>query len=583
MARSLPDGLAAAGSSERRDPLDHWSLLASAVAGRAVDVVLTDRPRAYADGEAIHLPRRGFDDGIEEEDVMTTVVVQAMLLGAGSLEPAVVGHLTARRSLARRYLTLEAERAIRVRASFVPRRVAAVVSSHWSGSGSTSASESLDRARSREDVPDAPAAFGAVRPRALRQSGDQARGGAPSKLDEQGRTELVITPEMDDEEESESANFMKALSSPLNLFGENPLMKWMKQNLGVGSRPSPEGGGVDGEMPAGGASWGDDAGPDAAPVLAVASHLATAAPAVPPGRFTYPEWDAIEGCYRPDHCHVRELEPAHATEVVRPVPDAALQREIARLGLDYERHRRQLEGPDLDLEAVVDFTVSRARRHQADDRLYQVRLKTARDLAVLVLLDASGSTGDHRGARTIFDQERQVVANLVDVLERFGDRVGAFAFSSRGRGMVRFQRIKELDGRFDDTCLSRLAGVKPNGYTRLGAAIRHSTHVLAAGGGAANRLLLVVVSDGLPYDDGYEGAYADADTRRAIDEAVAEGVGCLCVSVGAAKGEDALAELWGSASQVRVDDPTDLGDAIGPLMRAALDVAAHRGGGACSA
>ena len=44
-------------------------------------------------------------------------------------------------------------------------------------------------------------------------------------------------------------------------------------------------------------------------------------------------------------------------------------------------------------------------------------------------------------------------------------------------------------------------------------------------------MLLVLVSDGVPYEQGYERIYALADTRQALREAVARGIGCACVSV----------------------------------------------------
>lgn len=554
-------------------PLDHYSLLASAVAGRPLEVHATERERSYTDGIAVFVP-----ESMDEQALIVAVVVQSALLGAGSLDFSVVGHLSARGALARRYLMLEAQRAVEARGAVVPAWVHEAVVSRPAGEMSASAEESLERARSREEIPPAPDVFGSIRPRALKTGARVS--GAPGKLDRQGKTEFLDTPKMDDEEEdSDSINFMKVMATPSNVFGDNPLMKWMKSTLGVGTRESPDGGGSGAEMPAGGARWGDEPGDAAAAVRAVAG-VNQRPPEGPVGRLRYPEWNEGAHRYREAYCHVRNQEPPSGDELIRPHRDPALRREIARLGLDYERHRHEVDGHDLDLTAVVDFSVARLRGETADTRVYQARRKTARDLAVLVLLDASGSTADHRAGRgSVFDDERRVVADLVDVLEEFGDRVGAFAFNSRGPELVRFLRIKEFDGRFDDSALARLAGVKPSGYTRLGAAIRHSTHLLTSEGGTSNRLL-VVVSDGLPYDDGYEDRYAETDTRRALGEAVSDGVGCLCVSLGAIKGDDALAEVWGTASHIRLLDPADLGRSIGPLFRTALEVAARRGGDA---
>ena len=65
----------------------------------------------------------------------------------------------------------------------------------------------------------------------------------------------------------------------------------------------------------------------------------------------------------------------------------------------------------------------------------------------------------------------------------------------------------------------------------MGAAIRHAGELLKTNAGTPNRLLLVL-SDGLPYDDGYESRYAEADARKALEELRSDGAGCLCLSIG---------------------------------------------------
>ena len=63
-----------------------------------------------------------------------------------------------------------------------------------------------------------------------------------------------------------------------------------------------------------------------------------------------------------------------------------------------------------------------------------------------------------------------------------------------------------------------------------------------------SRRLLVVLSDGLAYDHGYERVYGAADARRALGEARRQGIGCLCLTIGA--GTDA-AELAGCSAAPR--------------------------------
>jgi nitric oxide reductase activation protein len=120
--------------------------------------------------------------------------------------------------------------------------------------------------------------------------------------------------------------------------------------------------------------------------------------------------------------------------------------------------------------------------------------------------------------------------------------------------------------------LRRLHGLRPGAYSRLGAAIRHGSAVLQLGGGTPRRLL-VVLSDGLAYDHGYERAYGAADARRALVEARHQGIGCLCLTVGAGTDADELRRVFGSAAHATVPRLDQLSATIGPLFRSALQSA----------
>ena len=115
----------------------------------------------------------------------------------------------------------------------------------------------------------------------------------------------------------------------------------------------------------------------------------------------------------------------------------------------------------------------------------------------------------------------------------------------------------------------RLHGLQPGAYSRLGAAIRHGSAMVESDGGTSRRLL-VVLSDGLAYDHGYERAYGEADARRALAEARRRGIGCLCLSVGASTDADELRAVFGSAAHATIGRPDQLPAVIGPLFRSAL-------------
>lgn len=204
------------------------------------------------------------------------------------------------------------------------------------------------------------------------------------------------------------------------------------------------------------------------------------------------------------------------------------------------------------------------------EQIYIEHRKVARNLGVLILLDASGSVtdADHEGL-AVHDHQRRAAATLAATLEDLGDRVAVYGFRSQGRHAVHLPVIKSFDQRFGVTGRSQLNQLQPSGYTRLGAAIRGAGEILKRDAGTPNRLLLVL-SDGFPYDDGYEGRYAEADAHRALEELRIDGVGCLCLSLGATTDTEALVRVFGSASHASAATLAELSPRMDELFLSSL-------------
>jgi nitric oxide reductase activation protein len=285
----------------------------------------------------------------------------------------------------------------------------------------------------------------------------------------------------------------------------------------------------------------------------------------------YPEWDVHRGRYRQGWCTVVEADPPGGPASSRgPEPGQALRRPLAQLGVGRAPTRRQRQGDDIDLDAAVEARVDHIAGVWHDDGVYVESSRRRRDLAVLILLDVSGSAAEPgTGGRSVHEHQRAAAAALMDAAHGLGDRVALYGFSSRGRGAVQLLRVKAFDDHLDGQAWRRLDGLAPSAYTRLGAAIRHGTEILDARGGTPRRLL-VVLSDGFAYDHGYEGRYGEADARRALVEARGRGVGCVCLSVGAHAEPEALRRVFGPAAHATVPAPQRLPVLIGPLLRAAL-------------
>jgi nitric oxide reductase activation protein len=238
------------------------------------------------------------------------------------------------------------------------------------------------------------------------------------------------------------------------------------------------------------------------------------------------------------------------------------------MGLD--SCHRQVQGDDIDIDAAVEARVEMMAGSAPDEAIYLDSLRRRRDLAVLLLLDVSGSTAEPAATgQTVHEQQRGVAAALTVALHEIGDRVALYAFHSQGRSAVNLVPVKRFDDDLDVLVMRRLRGLVPRAYSRLGAAIRHGAAVLKGRGGTLRRLL-VVLSDGLAYDHGYDPAYGAADARRALAEARSQGMGCLCLSIGASTDAEVLRRVFGSAAHATIPRPEQLSHVIGPLFRSAL-------------
>jgi nitric oxide reductase activation protein len=299
---------------------------------------------------------------------------------------------------------------------------------------------------------------------------------------------------------------------------------------------------------------------------------------------THPEWDWGRAAYRTGWCTVGEFDPPvrDSGSVPDLVVDTQLRAALARLGVSWERHRRQDTGSSLDLSAMIDYRTSVAAGSSGEAKIYEASRRTGRDLGVLVLLDATGSAADTSGEQTIFAEQRRLAGQLTAALDQLGVRVAAYAFYSRGRHSVRMLRVKDFDDRLDARARARLNALEPMGFTRLGAAFRHGAQLLSTCAGAAG-LLMIVVGDGLAYDEGYADRYAREDSRRALREAMMGGIACVGVSVDTDATDSGAAQwIWDEASRCVVRDSRELARAvprvIAPALRAAMATGRQVGG-----
>jgi nitric oxide reductase NorD protein len=291
----------------------------------------------------------------------------------------------------------------------------------------------------------------------------------------------------------------------------------------------------------------------------------------------YPEWDHASNSYRRDAVIVRarpapETSPAWATATLQE--HASLVRQVRerfeRLRARRTRLPRQREGDELDLGAVVRALVDARSGHSVDDQLYVAVRPARREMAILLLVDVSGST-DTLVTNTlqVIDVEKIALLLAAEALDALGDRYAMYAFSGKGAGAVRVTTIKAFAERNGPSVRGRISALQPESNTRLGAAIRHATALLD--GQTAGHRLLLILSDGRPNDvDTYQGPHGVEDSRQAINEARSRDVYPFCLTVDREESEY-LRRIFGPAGYAILPRPDHLPRVLLEVVRRLLE------------
>ncbi len=542
------------------EDLERLRLLGSALAGRDVQVARTAPGEpAWTDGITVFV-----DATASPSSQVLTLAAQTSMLAAGSLEPGVLRGL--RRRHVRRYLAVEGPRALAANAEVLPPWLGSRMGDNKPTAAVEDPVASLALARGTEPLPDPPDHLGTIRVRRILDAAEREDTAGHRSDDTRPRDARDAVPELEpDNGDDGIPGISRVLESPIG--GGGPIGRLFQglfsRTEGRGSGGPP---GADAPSRHGGAARRAQT-----TVIAGRGTRVEETDAPGPRQWTYPEWDVRTKRYRPDWCTVLESGAPTDRHDAMAMPDnLALRRPLSQLGMGLTQCRRRPQGDDIDIDAAVEARVEALAGSTPGEDFYIESLRRRRDLSVLILLDVSGSAAEPGpGGRPVHEHQRRAAAQLTAALDHLGDRVALYAFNSQGRSSVRMMRVKGFDQRLDRGVSQRLGGLAPIAYTRLGTAIRHGTTVVGERGGTSRRLL-VVLSDGLAYDHGYERRYGEADARQALAESRRRGVGCVCLSVGAGIEAAALRRVFGTAAHASVPTSDHLPGIIGPLFQSAM-------------
>lgn len=285
------------------------------------------------------------------------------------------------------------------------------------------------------------------------------------------------------------------------------------------------------------------------------------------GIHAYPEWNHRSRSYMADHCRV--LDAPAQPDGTAFIPDPRRTREVRR---QFEALRpkrilqpRQVDGQELDLDALLTAQADLRATGRGSDRIWQSARQVDRDMSVAFLIDNSRSTEAAIGDTSVIDVARHTMAALATGIDAAGDRLGIWGFSSLRRDRVFLTCCKNFDDPMSADITANIGALKPGHYTRLGAAIRHVSAQLADEPSA--RKLLFVLTDGKPNDlDHYEGQHGIEDSHMAVREARNAGLSLHGIVIDE-DGQDWFARIFGRGGFTLLPDANRLTRALPDIYR----------------
>ena len=281
----------------------------------------------------------------------------------------------------------------------------------------------------------------------------------------------------------------------------------------------------------------------------------------------YPEWDYTRQRYRNEFCALTEIDVAPADDHF--YADTlekyrfhlhSVRRSFETMAEGYEQRKRQPFGDEIDFDALVEACADQRQGLEMSENLYGYFHRSRRDVAVMFMVDMSGST---RGWVNLVEREALVL--LCEALQMLSDPYAIYGFSGRTHKRCEIYRVKKFEEACTAQVRARISGISPRTYTRMGVAIRHLGKYLQAV--KARSRLLITLSDGKPEDyGGYRGRYGMEDTRQALAEVRAGGIYPFCITIDN-EAREYLPYMYGNANYTVIDDVRKLPYKVSDIYR----------------
>lgn len=237
----------------------------------------------------------------------------------------------------------------------------------------------------------------------------------------------------------------------------------------------------------------------------------------------YDEWDHKKRSYKEDFCKVypKTLLKTDVSYYKKTIEQnrstlMGLRKMLTTVNNKYQQQWHQTQGEEFDIDAITDLFVDINSGHTPSEKIYLSKRKKEKDLSILLLLDISLSSDSYAAGNRVIDVEKQVSILFGEILQEFNIDFSIDCFYSKTRNHTSYITIKDFDEDWN-TAKFKVGSVQPSGYTRIGAALRHSGAMLDKRDSKTKWVILI--SDGKPNDyDRYEGKYGVNDVKQALRE-----------------------------------------------------------------
>lgn len=237
----------------------------------------------------------------------------------------------------------------------------------------------------------------------------------------------------------------------------------------------------------------------------------------------YDEWDFKKRRYKANFCKVYprlqvNADVSYYQKIISKNGSTlmGLRKMLTSVNNKMMQQRRQNQGDEFDIDALTDFYTDVHARRTPSENIYISNRKKEKDLSILLLLDISLSSDGYAANNRVIDVEKDVSILFGEILDEFNIDFSIDSFYSKTRNYSTYLTLKDFDESWQNG-KHKIGAVEPQGYTRIGAALRHAGSRLDKRD--TKNKWVILISDGKPNDyDKYEGKYGIQDVKQALRE-----------------------------------------------------------------